>query len=151
SPEDTRMDPTSRLRIVVTGLVATFPFGGVFWDYLQYVLGFIKLGHDVMYIEDSGQWCYDPLRQTFVESGANNAAYLARELPGLNPQLAERWFLRDSTGSSWGQPWEKVVDFCSSTDLFVNVSGSCNMREEYFAASRVAFIDSDPVYTQASV
>jgi hypothetical protein len=25
------------------------------------------------------------------------------------------------------------------------------MREEYFAASRVAFIDSDPMYTQASI
>ncbi len=31
------METLSRLRIVVTGLVGTFPLGGVFWDYLQYV------------------------------------------------------------------------------------------------------------------
>jgi len=140
----------SQLRIIVTGLVATFPLGGVFWDYLQYVLGFLQLGHEVMYLEDTGKWCYDPEQQTFVESGARSAAYLARELPRLSPELSDKWFFRDATGASWGQSWAKVVAFCRSADLFVHISGSCHMREEYFAASRVAFIDSDPVYTQAS-
>ena len=32
------------IRVAVTGLAATYPFGGVFWDYLQYVLGFHRLG-----------------------------------------------------------------------------------------------------------
>ena len=27
------------LRIVTTGLAVTYPFGGVFWDYIQYPLG----------------------------------------------------------------------------------------------------------------
>lgn len=145
------METPSRFRIVVTGLVATFPLGGVCWDYLQYVLGFMHLGHDVMYIEDTGKWCYDPQLQTFVESGARNAAYLARELPRLSPQLSNRWFFRDVTGRSWGQNWETVVEFCRSADLFVHISGSCNMREEYFTPARVVFIDSDPVYTQALI
>ena len=53
---------TSRLRIIVTGLVAQHPLlGGVTWDYLQYVLGFARLGHDVYYFEDSGQWPYTTL------------------------------------------------------------------------------------------
>ena len=145
------METQSCLRIIVTGLAATFPFGGVFWDYLQYVLGFIQLGHDVMYLEDTGKWCYHPELQTFVESGAHNASYLARELSQLSPQLNDRWFFRDATGACWGCSWEKVVDFCRSADLFVHISGSCNMRDEYFAPARVAFIDSDPLYTQAPV
>ncbi len=41
---------TGRLRIVISGLAVTYPFGGVFWDYLQYLLGFARLGHDVLYI-----------------------------------------------------------------------------------------------------
>jgi hypothetical protein len=44
----------SRLRIIVTGLIAQHPLGGVTWDYVQYVLGLVRLGHDVFYIEDSG-------------------------------------------------------------------------------------------------
>jgi hypothetical protein len=44
----------TRLRIAVTGLAATYPFGGVFWDYLQYPLGLQRLGHEVLYVEDTG-------------------------------------------------------------------------------------------------
>jgi hypothetical protein len=147
---DPVQNPTP-LRIVVTGLIATFPLGGVFWDYVQYVLGFMQLGHDVMYIEDTGKWCYEPRLQTFVESGESNAEYLARELPRLSPQLRDRWFFRDVTDRSWGLDWKSVVEFCCSADLFVHISGSCNMREEYFTPARVVFIDSDPVYTQALI
>src|SRR6266540_4418532 len=51
----------SRLRIIVTGLIAQHPLlGGVTWDYLQYVLGLARLGHDVYYFEDSGEWPYTP-------------------------------------------------------------------------------------------
>src|SRR5215831_16541466 len=140
-----------RLRIAVTGLAATYPFGGVFWDYLQWALGFARLGHDVLYVEDTGQWVYDPVAGTFVESGERNAALLAETLKVFGPVLAERWFYRDGTGQTYGWRWPDVVEFCRTADLFIHISASCWMREEYFAASRVAFIDSDPMYTQASI
>ena len=140
-----------RARVVVTGLAATFPFGGVFWDYLQYVLGFHKLGHDVLYIEDTGQWCYDPVAGTFVEEGDRNAFYLARQIDRLDAELANRWFFRDARGATFGKPWKEVVEFCRTADLFVHISGTCWMRDEYFAAQTVALIDSDPMFTQASV
>jgi hypothetical protein len=140
-----------RLRIVVTGLAATYPFGGVFWDYLQYALGFLRLGHEVLYLEDTGRWCYDPVVATFVESGRRNAAALAEALKACDPALAERWFYRDGGGRTYGRAWADVVDFCRTADLFVHVSASCWMREEYFAARRVVFIDSDPLYTQEAI
>jgi hypothetical protein len=137
-----------RLRIAVTGLAATYPFGGVFWDYAQYLLGFLRLGHDVLYIEDTGKWCYDPAAATFVEKGAGNAALLARSLEALDPDLRDRWFFRDATGDTFGRPWAEVSEFCRSADLFLHVSLSCWMRDEYFAAGTVAFVDSDPMYSQ---
>ena len=142
---------SERLRIAVTGFAATYPFGGVFWDYAQYVLGLTRLGHDVLYIEDTGKWCYDPVDQTFVERGGRNAACFARHIAALEPDLADRWFFRDATGEVYGRRWEDVVAFCRGADLFLHLSASCWMRDEYFAAERVAFIDSDPMYTQASV
>jgi hypothetical protein len=69
----------------------------------------------------------------------------------LEPGLRERWFYRDVTGRTFGRGWTDVKRFCGSADLFIHVSGSCRMREEYFAAHRVAFIDSDPMYTQANI
>jgi hypothetical protein len=139
------------LRIVVTGLAATYPFGGVFWDYMQYLLGLFRLGHDVWYIEDTGKWCYDPRACTFVEDGSENARFLARQLELLEPELQERWFYRDGTGRTFGRSWSEVKQFCRDADLFIHISASCLMREEYFAAHRVAFIDSDPMYTQAYI
>jgi hypothetical protein len=139
------------LRIAITGLAATYPIGGVFWDYLQYPLGFRRLGHDVLYLEDTGRWCYDPAAGTFVESGAANAGALARHLAALDAGLADRWFFRDATGATYGLSWPDVVAFCRTADVFIHVSASCWMREEYFAAGRVVFIDSDPMFTQASV
>ena len=40
----------SPLRIIVTGLIAQHPsLGGMTWHYFQYVLGLVRLGHDVYY------------------------------------------------------------------------------------------------------
>lgn len=142
---------TSTLRIAVAGLAATYPLGGVFWDYMQYVLGFKRLGHDVLYIEDTGRWCYQPTKATFVESGEHNAAYLLKHMTALDPELEDRWFFRDATGRTFGRRWKDVVSFCKDADLFVHLSASCWMRDEYFAASRLAFVDSDPMYTQGAL
>jgi hypothetical protein len=140
-----------RLKIVVTGLAATYPFGGVFWDYIQYVLGFHRLGHDVLYLEDNGRWCYDPVSQTFVGDASGNAARLEAALIALEPDLKDRWFFRDAAGLTYGRSWGDVVRFLREADLFLHISASCWMRDEYFDCKRLAFIDSDPMYTQGSV
>lgn len=140
-----------RLRIVVTGLAITFPLGGVFWDYVQYALGFQQLGHDVLYLEDTGgRWCYDAEHQTFGDTGARNAAHFADLIARLAPTLTNRWFFRDARDDLYGMPWEAVKEFCRTADLFVHNSASCWLRDEYRAARRLVFIDSDPMYTQAS-
>lgn len=142
---------SERLRIVVTGLAVTFPLGGVFWDYLQYALGFQQLGHDVLYLEDTGgSWCYDATRQTFVEAGAANAARFEDVVAALTPAITGRWFFRDARQATYGMTWETVAEFCRTADLFVHVSASCRLRDEYRRARRLVFVDSDPMYTQAS-
>jgi hypothetical protein len=118
---------------------------------MQYALGFARLGHDVLYLEDSGKWCYAPELATFVESGVDSAAYFAREIAQLDADLAQRWFFRDAVGQTWGWDSRRVEEFCRSADLFVHISASCQMRDEYYAARRLAFIDSDPMFTQGSV
>ena len=139
------------MRIVITGLAATIPLGGVFWDYLQYPLGFHRLGHDVLYVEDTGRWCYDLAVNDYVEDGSQSAATLASHIAQIEPELTNRWFFRDARGQTFGRSWEDVARFCRKADLFINLSAACWMRDEYFEAERVAFIDSDPMYTQASL
>lgn len=139
------------MRIVVTGYAATFPYGGVFWDYLQYVLGFHQLGHDVLYLEDTGKWCYKPEEATFVETGEENAKRLADNIKTYMPELVDKWSFRDGSDNVFGMPGDKAIEFCRTADLFIHLSASCVMRDEYFEAGRVAFVDSDPMYTQAKL
>ncbi len=68
---------TSKLRIIVTGLIAQYPLGGVTWDYFQYVLGLAQLGHDVYYLEDTGQWPYNPQEGGLGKDCDFNVQYLA--------------------------------------------------------------------------
>jgi len=44
-----------RKRIVVMGFAAGCPIAGVVWQHIHYIVGMVRLGHEVYYIEDSAQ------------------------------------------------------------------------------------------------
>lgn len=146
----------SILRIIVTGLIAQYPLGGVAWDYLQYVLGAIRLGHDVYYIEDSGQWPYNPIEGGLGKDGAYNADYLAGIMSRFG--LTERWAYHFPGGalpggeifrSEWFGLSDKIRrDVVRSADLLINVSSGIGNVLRYDGVQRLAYIDTDPVFTQ---
>jgi hypothetical protein len=138
------------MRIVVTGLVAAYPLGGVSWDYLAYVDGFRRLGHEVLYLEDTGAWFYHPRTQTFSDDPAPNLRYLTGALAALGIPDAQ-WAVRAPDGTCHGLEAAAVRRFCGGADLFLNVSGACWLREEYRGARRTAYLDTDPGYTQAKL
>jgi hypothetical protein len=139
------------MRIVVTGLVATYPVGGVAWDYLQYVQGFHALGCDVVYLEDTGQWLYDPAAGTFTPDAAAGARFVGSSLRRLVPALADRWAVRGPDGAVHGLDDPAVRRACADADLFLNVSGAAWLRDPYRAARVTAYLDSDPSYSQAKL
>ncbi len=47
---------SKEMRIVVTDLIGSIPVAGLTLHYLQYLLGLRALGHDVLYLEDTGTW-----------------------------------------------------------------------------------------------
>ena len=49
------------MKILVAGIIARYPFGGVTWCSLMYLLGLRDLGHEVFYIEDTSEYIYDPV------------------------------------------------------------------------------------------
>ena len=52
------------MKILFAGIIARYPFGGVTWCSLMYLLGLRALGHEVFYIEDTGECVYDPVQNT---------------------------------------------------------------------------------------
>lgn len=136
---------------MVTGFAVTYPFGGVFWDYIQYPVGLQDMGHEVLYLEDAEDWCYDPFARTTVESGQTNARAFESELRRHAPALVRRWHFRDAAGNRYGLPLAEVARYCRGADLLINVSFACTLRDEYVTKARLALIDSDPMFTQSAV
>lgn len=138
------------MRIVVTGYIGQYPLGGVTWDYFQYVLGLDRLGHEVYYIEDTGQWPYNPQEGGISTSCDFNLGYLSKVFGrfGLGRQWAyyfpwqDQWF-----GLSYAE--RKAV--LSSADLLINISGSLGRPQDYRMIPRMVYIDSDPVFTQLKI
>lgn len=43
------------MRVLFAGIIGRYPLGGVTWCSLMYLLGLRALGHEVFYIEDTGE------------------------------------------------------------------------------------------------
>ncbi|MDA0328818.1 MAG: glycosyltransferase family 1 protein [Gemmatimonadetes bacterium] len=138
------------MRIVVAGIVARYPFGGVTWCSLMYLLGLRGLGHEVLYIEDTGECVYDPERDEITIDPAYGTRYIHAALEPFG--LGDRWSFVNYDGSYHGLSKESVRAFCADADLFINLSGgSWFWRDEYAAIPMRVFIDSDPVFTQLAI
>lgn len=132
------------MKVVVTGMIATFGLGGPFWDYAQYALGFEELGCEVWYLEDAGFPVFDPDVGEYGENWAGAADRLGAWLAAVSPTLGERWQLRTYDGGVYGADPSTMGEVLATADAFVNVSGGAQLRDEYRQAERTVLIDTDP-------
>jgi hypothetical protein len=146
----------TRLRIVVTGLIAQHPrLGGVAWDYAQFAAGLARLGHDVYYLEDSGEWPYTldggDTHESWVEHDPTpNVRHLASVMERFG--LGDRWMYRFPIKPRWyGLPHRKRREVLASADLLVNVSGALVRPAEYRDIPTLAYVDTDPAFTQVQL
>jgi hypothetical protein len=139
---------SQRLKIIVAGMAAQYPVGGVAWDYLQYPIGLARLGHDVVYHEDTWCWPYHPLSRSMVDDPSYSAAYLRDFFARYAPELAERWHYLHLHSTSCGMDRAAFDDFARSADLFINVSGGSFFPEALSPHCLKLFLDTDPGYNQ---
>ncbi len=144
------------LRIVVTGLITQHPrLGGMTWHYLQYAVGLARLGHDVYYLEDSGEFPYDlergdPAANWVAKDCRDHVGYLAKIMARFG--LEDRWAYRFPPKSEWlGLSDERRRAVLRSADLLINVSGTLEHPDRYRQVRRLVYVDTDPVVTHAKI
>jgi hypothetical protein len=147
---------TSGLLIIVAGLMAQHPtMPGVTWANLQYMMGLARLGHQVYYIEDSGEWPYnldgsdDPESWIAMDCGAN-----LYHLQGVLKRygFGDHWAYRfPRTGEWFGLPEVQRNAIIKNADLVLNVSGMLERPDDYRAVNRLVYIDTDPIFTQVKI
>ncbi len=139
-----------RLRIVVLGYIVRGPLGGLAWHHLQYVMGLVKLGHDVYFVEDSGDspWCcYDPARNVTDADPAYGLRFARHVFEWAG--LAARWAYYDAHTLRWlGPGADRILEVCASADLLLNLSGVNPLRPWLLPIPARALVDTDPVFTQ---
>jgi hypothetical protein len=138
------------LRIVVLGYLVRGPVGGMAWVTLHYLHGLRRLGHEVLFLEDStdSPWCcYDPVRSVTDADPTFGLSYAAEvfEREGIR----DLWAYWDAHTRRWFGPRAGDAEaWCRSADLLINISGITPLREWTAAIPRRALIDTDPVFTQ---
>ena len=137
-----------KLRIVIGGFIGLYATGGVTWDYIQYPLGLKMLGHDVYYIEDTMQYSKCQSEGKNWDDSSDSINYLKNIMECFG--LEDRWAYRDvASGNCYGLRIEKVLEICSTADVFLNVSSANHiLKQEYLQIPKRVIIDSDPMFTQ---
>jgi len=137
---------TSRLRIVVSGMIAGDPHqGGASWAVLQYVLGLRAMGHDVYLVEPVAPKRIRPHGAPLDASV--NAAYFrdvvtAFGLDGCAALLAE------GSDEAIGLTYAQLCALADHCDLLINISGMLTDGRLLEGIPRRLYVDLDPAFNQ---
>lgn len=125
-------------RILIGGAVAQKPgSAGHAWQFLQYLLGLRRLGHEVLLV--------DRLRGSAQQEAAG-IAWLRSVMEPVG--LGTAWSLDLGGGRRAGVARADVLRFAADADVLLNVMGFCDDEELLGAARCRVFLDTDPGFGQ---
>jgi hypothetical protein len=126
------------------------PFAGVAWQVLHYLEGFRRLGCNVVYVEDTGDWSYDPEQNTITNDPRYTVSYIARLMAWCG--LPDRWAYRcTATGTTFGLPEAHVSRVFEQADALVNLTGATVLRDQHLRVPVRIYLETDPVLPQVEV
>jgi hypothetical protein len=141
---------SGRLKILVLGYIVRGPMGGMTWHHLQYLQGLNALGHEVYYMEDSGDsayCCYDPVRGIVDQNPEYGLQYGARIFDRAG--FGSSWCYYDHHTGNWHGPLSaSVMTILRDCDIVINLSGTNAIRPWLERIPVRILIDTDPVFTQ---
>jgi hypothetical protein len=135
--------------VVIAGSLAQKPHqGGHTWVFLQYLLGFRRLGYEVLLLDRlEPDMCVDQAGRASSLSGSVNLRYLQEVMRDFG--LGERYHLSyDSGRESVGMERRGVLESVRGCACLLNFMGFFNDREILDAAPLRVFVDIDPGFGQ---
>ena len=138
-----------RETIVVAGSLAQRPFhGGHTWVFLQYLLGFRRLGWDVLFVDRlEPEMCVDRNGNPAPFESSFNLRYIAEVMDRFG--LSGNWaLLYDAGREIVGRTRDEVLERVRRSTLLLNVMGFLDDEEILAAAPLRVFLDIDPGFGQ---
>jgi hypothetical protein len=137
-------------RIIVSGYMIRYPVPGNLLAFLPYLVGLRRLGHQVLYLEESG-WagsCYDPSTRRWGDDPAAGLQIVRALLAAAEQRQVAVGYVDSIAGVVSGTSWGALKEALGAADLLLNVGGVCWLPE-FMCCRRRALIDMDPMFTQA--
>jgi len=134
---------------MIGGSVAQRPgSGGHTWVFLQYLLGFRRLGYDVVLVDRlEPDMCLDERGEPCDAEHSVNIAYLSAVMQRFG--LADRWaLLHDGGRRSFGMDREALTRAAGESALMLNVNGFVDDPEVMDRVGLRAYLDIDPGFGQ---
>ena len=133
-------------RLTIAGSIAQKPHqAGHSWQFLQYLLGFRRLGWDVLFVDRlEDELCRDAQGRACSPADSVGIGYLA-EMMG---RFGLPWSVALDDGTHAGAPRDRVLDHVRDSDFLLNVMGFLADEEILAAARRRVFLDTDPGFGQ---
>ena len=135
--------------IIIAGSLAQRPgYGGMAWVFLQYVLGFRKLGWDVLFLDWlTPAMCRDHEGKMCAVEESRNLAWIRDVMQEHG--LANCWSLDFNDGErTFGRTRVEVIETADRAALLINVMGFLTDRKILDRVGKRVFLDIDPGFGQ---
>lgn len=135
--------------IAIAGSVAQRPFrGGHTWVFLQYLLGFRRLGWDVLFLDRlEPDMCVDSRGVLTRPQSSVNVRYLEEVMTRFG--LGQSWALfYDGSQEVLGMDRAVLLEKLQRSAFLLNVMGFLDDRDVLAAVPRTVFLDIDPGFGQ---
>jgi hypothetical protein len=135
-----------RLTILLSGMIAANPGqGGATWAVLQYLLGFQRLGHRVVFVEGISDASFRP-KEVPLERTLN-AAYFSGVMKAFGFESTSALMLA-GTRQTAGLSYEQLRRVARTADVLINISGMLADEELTGGIPRRVYLDLDPAFNQ---
>lgn len=144
--------PANRGRVIVWGMLASFPFGGMTWQVLHYLVGLRRLGFDVWYVEDTDNELLDPVTFWSTPEYAANVRYLSERMNSVG--LGDRWIFRppgNRESCLGARDRVGLRRLYREADAALNLCGYHSLRPEHEGIACRIYLQTDPFVEQIRV
>jgi hypothetical protein len=137
-------------RIMISGCIAGAGpgYGGNTWAFLQYILGFLRLGFEVYYVETIGtDKCVDEKGRRVAFNDSVNATQFRALIERFNLVGCTALFDGADSGAV-GLSRAEIEKLAPEIDLLINLSGILRLEAILAKVRKRMYLDMDPGYTQ---
>ena len=146
NPAGSSIGSARRLTILLSGMIAGDPNqGGATWAVLQYLLGLLRLGHDVYFVEPVTAGAVAPPAPDAARPRV--AAYFRAVVRRFGLEKRAALLVRGSTRTI-GLPYAALRAVAARSDVLINISGMLADRALLDPIPVRLYLDLDPGFNQ---